>query len=134
MFDSFWDNNRSSQVRGLYNNKEPETMISDRECEHMLDLCRMSLYKEMKSYASYFIENDKTGDLNEILIKPVKNLTDHDKCVLIMEWINRYSDVSKDILKDFTDEDILYEINRRIENGTIVPSTKLHLTNKGSVN
>lgn len=72
--------------------------------------------------------------LERIMNKQVSELTGDDISTLIMSEVHNYNQNNKSRLDEFSDEDIINEVNRRIQNGTIDSTTRFHVSKRGVTN
>ena len=98
-----------------------------------LELFRIILYGNLKQ-TMWDYQPESDDKYEKIFSKKVKDLTSTDCVLLLQKWIFDYKERRKKELEEFSDEDIVGEMNRRIQNGTIDSSTRFHVTRKGTIN
>ena len=89
---------------------------------------RILLYETLKDtdYERIYYDAPNSGN--------VRSDTDNEMMYSILKWIFTNRDKYNKELAQFSDEDIIAELNRRIESGTIDTTTRFHVTKKGSIN
>ena len=96
----------------------------------VLDSIKALLYNEFHNTRIESYDNNEI--LDDIYNTRVKDVTPDQWVKLIVHTIREYGNRNNEDLSNFSDEAIINEMNRRIQNGVIDSAPRFYVSNKGA--